>query len=439
MFSGLNKFFKRFLPKGLFYRSLIIVAAPTILLQLIVTIVFFDSIWIKANKGMTRSLVSEIKTLSDVYNSNNKKQINFLTDIYKKNFEFVINSIEESIPEKVFERRFSPMDRSLRRELKSTFGNDNYWFNTINYLDIVEVRIRSGNKNLQFFFPKERIATSSVRLFVLWITVPSIILILIAILFLKNQTRPLTNLAKAAQRFGKGDYINEFRPSGAREIRNAAYEFDRMAKRINRHLNQRSEMLSGISHDLRTPLTRLKLQLAMINNKEISDNMTKDIDEMENMLNDYLQFAKTQAKENTERVSLKDLFLIIEKRIKNPNLNIEIENDISFYGRKNALQRCFSNIINNGLSYGEKINVTAQKSTNRAIILFDDNGPGIPIEHYRNVFKPFFRLDKSRSLNKSGVGLGLAIVEDIVHSHGGNIQLSKSNLGGLQVKISLPF
>ena len=293
MFSGLNKFFKKFLPKGLFYRSLIIVAAPTILLQLIVTIVFFDSIWIKANKGMTRSLVGEIKTLSDVYNSNDKKQINYLTDIYKKNFDFVINSIEETIPKEVFGRRFSPMDRSLRRELKSTFGNDNYWFSTINYLDIVEVRIRSGSKNLQFFFPKERIATSSVRLFVLWVTLPSIILILIAILFLKNQTRPLTNLAKAAQRFGKGDYINEFRPSGAREIRNAAYEFDRMAKRINRHLNQRSEMLSGISHDLRTPLTRLKLQLAMVNNKEISENMTKDIDEMENMLNEYLQFTSS--------------------------------------------------------------------------------------------------------------------------------------------------
>ena len=439
MFSGLNNFFKRFLPKGLFYRSLIIVAAPTILLQLIVTIVFFDSIWIKANKGMTRSLVGEIKTLSDVYSSNDKEQINYLTDIYKKNFDFVINSIEEPIPEEVFERRFSPMDRSLRRELKSTFGSDNYWFNTVNYLDIVEVRIRSRNKNLQFFFPKERIATSSVRLFVLWITLPSIILILIAILFLKNQTRPLTNLAKAAQKFGKGDYINEFRPSGAREIRNAAYEFDRMAKRINRHLNQRSEMLSGISHDLRTPLTRLKLQLAMINNEEISKSMTRDIDEMENMLNDYLQFAKTQAKENTEKVNLKDIFLIIENKIKNSNLKIKIENDVSFYGRKNALQRCFSNIINNGLTYGEKISVTVQKSSNRVAILFDDDGPGIPIEHYRNVFKPFFRLDKSRSLNKSGVGLGLAIVEDIVHSHGGNIQLSKSNIGGLQVKISLPF
>ena len=156
MFSGLNNFLKRFLPKGLFYRSLIIVAAPTILLQLIVTVVFFDSIWIKANKGMTRSLVGEIKTLSDVYNSNDEKQINYLTDTYKKNFDFVINSIEEPIPEEVFERRFSPMDRSLRRELKSTFGNNNYWFNTVNYLDIVEVRIRSGNKNLQFFFSKRK-------------------------------------------------------------------------------------------------------------------------------------------------------------------------------------------------------------------------------------------------------------------------------------------
>ena len=439
MFSGLNNFFKKFLPKGLFYRSLIIVAAPIILLQLIVTVVFFDSIWIKANKGMTRSLVGEIKTLSDVYNSENQNQINYITDIYKRNFDFVINSIDESIPVEVFERRFSPMDRSLRRELKSTFGNNNYWFNTVNYLDIVEVRIRSGNKNLQFFFPKERIATSSVRLFVLWITLPSIILIFIAILFLKNQTRPISNLAKAAQRFGKGDYINEFRPSGAREIRNAAYEFDRMAKRINRHLNQRSEMLSGISHDLRTPLTRLKLQLAMINNQQISSNMSKDIDEMENMLNDYLQFAKTQAKENTEKINIKNIFKIIENRMNNPNLKFDIKNEISFYGRKNALERCFSNIINNGLVYGKKITVSVQKSSNRAIIFFDDDGPGIPIEQYRNVFKPFFRLDKSRSLNKSGVGLGLAIVEDIVHSHGGNIQLSKSDMGGLQVKISLPF
>ena len=439
MFFGLNNFFKKILPKGLFYRSLIIVAAPTILLQLIVTIVFFDSIWIKANKGMTRSLVGEIKTLSDVYNTEDKKQINYITDMYKKNFDFVINSVDENFPQEIFERRFSPMDRSLRRELKSTFGNDNYWFNTINYLDIVEVRIKSGSKNLQFFFPKERIATSSVRLFVLWITLPSLLLIFIAILFLKNQTRPINNLAQAAQRFGKGDYINEFRPSGAREIRIAAYEFDRMAKRINRHLNQRSEMLSGISHDLRTPLTRLKLQLAMINNKEISSNMSNDIDEMENMLNDYLQFAKSQAKESTEKISINNILRSIENKINNSNLKLQIKNEIVLYGRQNALERCFSNIINNGLIYGKEVKVTAEKSSKRVVILIDDNGPGIPVEHYRNVFKPFFRLDQSRSLNKSGVGLGLAIVEDIINSHGGNIQLSTSTMGGLQVKVSLPF
>ena len=290
------------------------------------TIVFFDSIWIKANKGMTRSLVGEIKTLSDVYSAGNKLQIEYITNIYKKNFDFVINSVGEEFPDEIFERRFSPMDRSLRRELKSTFGNDNYWFNTVNYLDIVEVRIRSGNKNLQFFFPKERIATSSVRLFVLWITLPSIILILIAIIFLKNQTRPLTNLAKAAQKFGKGDYVNEFRPSGAMEIRNAAYEFDRMAKRINRHLNQRSEMLSGISHDLRTPLTRLKLQLEMLKDKEISTNMSNDINEMEKMLNDYLQFAKTQVKENTEKIDLLNIFNKLKNNLNNFNLKLNLNN-----------------------------------------------------------------------------------------------------------------
>ncbi len=438
MFFGLNKFFKKILPKGLFYRSLIIVAAPTILLQLIVTIVFFDSIWIKANKGMTRSLVSEIKTLSDVYDAGNTQQIEYITGVYKKNFDFVINSIDEELPKESFERRFSPMDRSLRRELKSTFGNGNYWFTTVNYLDVVEIRIRSKN-NLQFFFPKERIATSSVRLFVLWITLPSLILIFIAILFLKNQTRPITNLAMAAQRFGKGDYVNEFRPSGAREIRNAAYEFDRMAKRINRHLNQRSEMLSGISHDLRTPLTRLKLQLEMIKDSQISKKMSSDIDEMENMLNDYLQFAKTQIKESTENVSLGKILSSIEKKMGEKNLEIKILDEITLSGRKQALERCLSNIIHNGLIYGEKVKVTIQKSSNRAVIKIEDNGPGIPPEHYRNVFKPFFRLDRSRSLNKSGVGLGLAIVEDIVNSHGGNIQLSKSSLNGLQVKISLPF
>ena len=437
MFYGLNKFIKVILPKRLFYRALIIVAAPTIILQLIITIVFYDSIWIKANKNTTRALVAQLKTIEEIY-KNDKKNLDFFTDSYKNNFNFEIGINQDSFPEISGERKFSPMDRSLRRELKSTFGSNNYWFNTSKFKNAVEIKIKSENEVIEFIVPKELVSTSSVRLFVLWTTLPSIVLIIIALIFLKNQTKPLVRLAKAAERFGKGDYVNDFRPSGAQEIRKAAYEFDRMAKRINRHLNQRSEMLSGISHDLRTPLTRLKLQLAMLKQKDLSKNMSKDIDEMEKMLNDYLQFAKTQTHETTTNINLKILLNKIEIDSKE-KLKINCEENITLKGRPLALKRSFENIIQNGLIYGENVHVEVQKGTNRITVLMEDDGPGIPEDQFKNVFKPFFRLDKSRSLNKSGVGLGLAIVEDIINSHGGNIQLGKSRFNGLMVKVSLPF
>ena len=437
MFSGLNNFLKIILPKRLFYRALIIVAAPTIILQLIITIVFYDSIWIKANKNITRSLVSQLKTIQDVY-TNNKDNLDFFTDSYKNNFNFEIDINNNPFPLSSGERKFSPMDRSLRRELKSAFGNNNYFFNTSKFRNAVEIKLKLEDEVIEFLVPKQMISASSVRLFVLWTTLPSILLILIALVFLKNQTKPLVRLAKAAEKFGKGDYVNDFRPSGAAEIRKAAYEFDRMAKRINRHLNQRSEMLSGISHDLRTPLTRLKLQLAMIEQKNISEKMSKDIDEMESMLNDYLQFAKTQTHEDTTIINLSSLFKRIEKNLNNKNLILINLEEVLLKGRLSALTRCFENVIQNGLTYGEKVFISLQKRTNRIIINIEDDGPGIPRDQYKNVFKPFFRLDKSRNLNKSGVGLGLAIVEDIINSHGGSIQLGESKYKGLQVKISLP-
>ena len=439
MFFGLNKLLKYILPKRLFYRALIIVAAPTIILQIIITIVFYDSVWIKSNKNITRSLVAQLKTIEEVY-QNDKKNLDFFTDSYKNNFNFEIGINQEVFPSNSGERKFSPMDRSLRRELKSVFGNNNYWFNTKNFKNAVEIKIRSGQDVIEFLVPKEMVATSSVRLFVLWTTLPSIVLIIIALIFLKNQTKPLVKLAKAAERFGKGDYVNDFRASGSQEIRKASFEFDRMAKRINRHLNQRAEMLSGISHDLRTPLTRLKLQLAMLKQKDVSEKMSKDIDEMEKMLNDYLQFAKTQSQESTTLINLNNLFGSIKKEIGNDKLVLnENKPIIELNGRPMALKRSFENVINNGLIYGKMVSVDIHKGNNRALIMIEDDGPGIPEDQYKNVFKPFFRLDKSRSLNQSGVGLGLAIVEDIINSHGGNIQLGRSQYNGLQVKISLPF
>ena len=439
MFSGLNKFVKYILPKRLFYRALIIVAAPTIILQIIITIVFYDSVWIKANKNITRSLVAQLKTIEEVY-KNDKNNLDFFTDSYKNNFNFEIGINQDKFPNYTGERRFSPMDRSLRRELKSTFGNNNYWFSTSKFKNAVEIKIRSGNDVIEFLVPKEMVSASSVRLFLLWTTLPSVALIIIALIFLKNQTKPLVKLAKAAERFGKGDYVNDFRASGAQEIRKAAFEFDRMAKRINRHLNQRAEMLSGISHDLRTPLTRLKLQLALLKQKEVSEKMSKDIDEMERMLNDYLQFAKTQAQENTTTVNLNNLLTMIKKEYGDEKISFYIGNsEILLKCRPTALKRSFENIIQNGLVYGNKVEINVHKSNKRVIITIEDDGPGIPEDQYKNVFKPFFRLDKSRSLNKSGIGLGLAIVEDIINSHGGSIQLGKSKDKGLQVRISLPF
>ena len=439
MFSGLNSFIKYILPKRLFYRALIIVAAPTIILQIIITIVFYDSVWIKANKNITRSLVNQLKAIEEVY-QNDKKNLDFFTDSYKNNFNFEIGINQDAFPENSGERRFSPMDRSLRRELKSVFGNNNYWFNTSKFKNAVEIKIRSGNEIIEFLVPKEMISASSVRLFLLWTTLPSLVLIIIALIFLKNQTKPLVKLAKAAERFGKGDYVNDFRASGSQEIRKAGFEFDRMAKRINRHLNQRAEMLSGISHDLRTPLTRLKLQLALLKQKDVSDKMSRDIDEMEKMLNDYLQFAKTQAQEKTTTININSLLKSIKDNLNNDNLTIENSGEtIKLQGRQIALRRSFENVIQNGLTYGNNVHVNAQKGSNRILVTIEDDGPGIPEDHYKNVFKPFFRLDKSRNLNQTGVGLGLAIVEDIINSHGGNIQLSKSKYKGLQVKIFLPF
>ena len=437
MFYGLNNFFKKILPKTLFYRSLIIVATPIILLQIIITVVFFDSLWIKANKGMTRSLVAEVRTFFDIY-KNEETDKEMILDLFNKNFDFVVRFKEDEIfPDEIPERWYSPMDRSLRRELKSVFGTS-FWFDTTSYKETVYLKIKYKSGFLQIFFPKSKIAPSSVRIFALWITLPGLLLITIAIVFLKNQTRPIVNLARAAESFGKGDFIKEFRPSGAREIRQAAYEFDRMRKRISIHLNQRSEMLSGISHDLRTPLTRLKLQLAMLKQQDLAKKMSDDIEEMERMLNEYLEFSRHQKNEETGAVNLNNLITNIIKKYNEKQINFHCEAILEISIRPNAIKRCLINIIDNGLAYGKKVEILMKKTINDIVIFVDDNGPGIPEKEYQNVMKPFYRIDKSRGQNKSGVGLGLSIANDIIRSHGGNISLAKSPLNGLRVKISLP-
>ena len=439
MSYGLNKYIKNLLPRRLFYRALLIVAVPIIVLQLVITIVFFDSLWIKTNKGMTKALVGEMKTFMVAYDNGqyNNNDLSGLFSIYLDlNVKF---KKDEFFDKPLKERWFSPIDRTLRRELKSNIGVNSYWFDTTSYKSLIHINIKHNDGYFEFFIPKDRVTSTSARLFALWITLPALLMITIAIIFLKNQTRPIVNLAKAAERFGRGEDIDEYRPSGAMEIRQAGLEFEKMRKRILRHLNQRSEMLSGISHDLRTPLTRLKLQLSFIKDKDLSDKMSLDINEMEAMLNEYLQFTSSTYSEKDETFDISELTEDIINKYNNKNISKKIIPRVYMNGRKNLIERSLSNLINNSIKYAKKIDLQLSKKDNSVIIIIDDDGIGVPKDEYQNVFKPFYKIDKGRGDSKASVGLGLSITSDIIKSHGGNIILEKSPLNGLRVKVFLPL
>ena len=439
MFSGLSNFFKKILPKRLFYRSLLIVAVPILVLQLVITIVFFDSLWIKTNKGMTRALVNEISTFIEVHD-NEKIDKEELTNLFSLFLDLNIEFIEnKKFKNEYNERWFSPVDRTLRRELKSNFDLKKFWFDTTSYKELIDIRIKYQKGYFKFLVPRDRVTSSSARIFGLWITVPAIIMIIISLVFLKNQTRPITNLARAAERFGKGEEVKEFKPSGALEIRQAGHEFDKMRKRILRHLNQRTEMLSGISHDLRTPLTRMKLQIAFIKDEELAKKLTEDINEMEKMLNEYLQFTSSSYIEKDEMFNLSDLIEEIVKKYDNKNISQELIPRVYINGKKNLFNRCLNNIIDNGLKYANRVDIKLIKKNTNVFITIDDDGPGILTNELKNVFKPFYKIDKGRTDSKSSVGLGLSIASDIIRSHGGNIKLEKSKMSGLRVKIFLPI
>ena len=361
MSYGLNKFIKNLLPRRLFYRALLIVAVPIIVLQLIITIVFFDSLWIKTNKGMTRALVGEMKTFITAYD-NGKYNNNDLSGLFSIYLDLNVEYKNDKFFEKSLkERWFSPIDRTLRRELKSNVGIGNYWFDTTSYKKLIHINIKHNEGYFEFFITKDRVASTSARMFALWITLPALLMITIAIIFLKNQTRPIVNLAIAAERFGRGENIDEYRPSGALEIRQAGLEFDKMRKRIIRHLNQRSEMLSGISHDLRTPLTRLKLQLSFIKNDELSKKMSADIDEMEKMLNEYLQFTSSSYLEKDETFDITELIENTINKYDNSNISKDLIARVYMNGRKNLIQRSLNNIIDNSIKYADKINLGLSK------------------------------------------------------------------------------
>ena len=433
---------KKIFPRTLLFRSLLIVIAPIILIQIVVGGVFFDSIWYKTNRGLVRSAANEINTFLALYPEfKQKNKANELINIYKDKSGIIISIKKETqqLPSTETVRWYSLYDKIVLEEFADKIKNP-YWHNVRFNSSFVQVLVLlNKNEVIEFLVPKSKIRSTSGRIFALWITVPSLIFLFVSIIFLRNQIRPIVLLSQAAERFGKGQFDSDFKVSGALEIRKASYEFERMKRRILKHISQRTAMLSGISHDLKTPLTRLKLQIELLNKNQKLNSLKEEITEMEKMINEYLDFASNQYSQPVEKFNIVQLIQnLIDKSFKK-NIKIKSPKNLIFSGRKNLIRRCIANIINNSQKYSENILITCKKMKKIIKIDIDDDGPGIADEHKEKVFRPFYRVDKSRSLKDSNVGLGLSIVEDIVNSHGGNVKLLNNPKGkGLRVSLSFP-
>ena len=433
---------RKIFPKTLLFRSLLIVIAPIILIQIVVGGVFFDSIWYKTNRGLVRSAANEVNTFLALYPEyKQKNKTNELINIYKDKSGLIISIKKETqqLPSTETVKWYSLYDKIVLEEFTDKIKNP-YWHNVRFNSSFVQVLVLlNKNEVIEFLVPKSKTRSTSGRIFALWITVPSLIFLFISIIFLRNQIRPIVHLSQAAERFGKGQFDSDFKVSGALEIRQASYEFERMKRRILKHISQRTAMLSGISHDLKTPLTRLKLQIELLNKNQKLNSLKEEITEMEKMINEYLDFASNQYSQPLEKFDIIELIQNLIGKSFKKNIKIKSPKNLIFSGRKNLIRRCIANIINNSQKYSENILITCKKIKKTIQINIDDDGPGIADEHKEKVFRPFYRVDKSRSLKDNSVGLGLSIVEDIVNSHGGTVKLlNNPKSKGLRVSLSFP-
>jgi len=432
---------EKIFPRTLFVRSLIILIAPILLMQIVIGSVFFDSVWFKTHKALVRITAGEINTFLVLYPEFEKKnEVNKLIKTYgeKNGIQISFKTEIKKLPSQDLTKWYSLYDQIIKEEFTKKLA-DPFWHNVRFDSDYVQIFILNNNQIIEFLIPKSNIRSKSGRIFALWIIIPSLIFLLISLIFLRNQLKPIILLSRAAEKFGKGQYDSDFKVSGALEIRQASYEFERMKKRILKHISQRTAMLSGISHDLKTPLTRLKLQIELLNKNQKLNSLKEEITEMEKMINEYLDFASNQYSQPIENFNIVQLIQnLIDKSFKK-NIRIKSPKNLLFSGRKNLIRRCIANLINNSQKYAENISITCKKIKTTIQINIDDDGPGIADEHKEKVFRPFYRVDKSRTLNESNVGLGLSIVEDIVNSHGGTVKLLNNPKGkGLRVSLSFP-
>ncbi len=428
------------LPNGLYARSILIVILPMVILQSVLTFIFLERHWALVTNRLSTVLTQDLSAIIAIYESYPQDpDATALTRIASEKMKIDIEFLPKGpLPPALPKPFFSIVDDALGNEIRKQIGLP-FWLDTVGRSSLIEIRIQLPNAILRAVAYRSAAYASNSYIFILWMVGTSFVLIVVAIAFLRTQIRPILRLSRAAEAFGKGREI-DFRPRGAREVRQAGYAFIAMKRRIERAIEQRTAMLNGVSHDLRTVITRFKLSLALMGNSEDSEDMKKDVEEMQRMLEGYLAFARGDASEPAVAVDMREFIddTRADAEREGGNVRASWQGDPIVRVRPDAFRRCVGNLVGNAMRYGEAVIVEGVNDGRFLTIHVDDDGPGIPAENRTDVFRPFVRLDQARNQDEGGTGLGLSIARGIARSHGGDISLGESALGGLRATIRVP-
>ena len=431
---------KKLLPRSLLGRSVIIIVTPLIILQVVSTWIFYDRHWKTITRRLANAVAGDIvmviEGMRQFPGEESRVRVIQSSSVMDLQVKFRKGEI---LPNKAPKMGNGILDRRLNLALTQRLRRP-FHMDTWTYDRDVRINVQLSEGVLDVFVARERLFSSTTYIFVMWMVGTSMVLFAIASMFMRNQVRPIRRLAAAVDGFGKGRDVPDFKPEGATEIRLAAAAFNAMRERIHRNINQRTEMLAGVSHDLRTPLTRMKLQLAMLGDSAEVEALKSDVAEMESMVQEYLAFARGEGTEAVIATNVTDLLdeVVNGARRNGASIDLTTEIDLTVPVRPNAFKRCVGNIVTNAMRNGEHVAVRAGRKGEAIEIIIDDDGPGIPEDKREEVFKPFFRLDSSRNPETGGTGLGLTIARDVMRSHGGDVRLEEAPQGGVRARLRLP-
>ncbi len=433
---------KRRLPTSLWGRSLLIIVLPVLIMQGAVTWAFFDAHWQAVTARLSEGLAGDVAWAAESYRDQPTAQnLAVIADRAERSMQLSIAFQDGAVlPDEQRRGAIGVVDRVLEKALSSRLDQP-FWYDTTRYPAYVDIRVQEPGGVLRIIAPRERAVATQAHIFVLWLTIATVLLLGVAVLFIRNQVRAIERLADAAEAFGRGESVPRFKPHGAREVRAAASAFLDMRGRIQRHIDQRTALLASVSHDLRTPLTRLRLELALAPPFKRAEAMKGDLDEMEHMIDEYLAFARGEAGEAMQSISVPEMLrrAAEDARRAGAEVTVETPDELDAQLRPLAFRRALHNLAGNAAVHGEHVRLSARPLPSGGLeIAVEDDGPGIPDDMHEEAFRPFSRLDASRNQNSKGVGLGLAIARDVARGHGGDITLSRSDLGGLKASIRLP-